>query len=134
MARHFVEATGKRSERVPAAWRPARMISLACCLASIRWLDGDTILVSLRDMLTDITSKMLHEKTGQVLDRLRQGERFRVLRDGTPDGILLPASDAVDPEWSEIMAEVWSAQKPTHPIPNPVLKERKTRKYAARLR
>lgn len=85
-------------------------------------------------MLTDITSKMLHEKTGQVLDRLRRGERFRVLRDGSPDGILLPASDAIDPQWSEIMAEVWAVQKRARPTPNPVLKERKGRKYAARLR
>ena len=32
-------------------------------------LDGDTILVSLVTMITDITSKTLHEKTGQVLTR-----------------------------------------------------------------
>ena len=32
--------------------------------------------------MTDLTSKVLHEKTGQVLDRARQGERFRILREG----------------------------------------------------
>ena len=86
-------------------------------------------------MTTDITSKLLHEKTGQVLDRLRRGERFRVIRDGEPDAFLIPASESADPEWSEIMAEVWAAQK--HPRParkNPVLIERKRRNHAARLR
>jgi antitoxin (DNA-binding transcriptional repressor) of toxin-antitoxin stability system len=86
-------------------------------------------------MTTDITSKTLHEKTGQVLDRLRRGERFRVLRDGEPDGFLVPLAEAIDPAWSEIMAEGWAARKQPRPTrKNPVLKERKARKYAARLR
>ena len=100
-----------------------------------RRLDDDTRLVSLNTMTTDITSKTLHERTGQVLDRLRRGERFRVLRDGEPDGFLVPVAEAIDPEWPEIMAEVWAARK--HPKPNrenPILKERKGRGYAARLR
>jgi prevent-host-death family protein len=85
--------------------------------------------------MTDVTSKMLHEKTGQLLDRARQGERFRVLREGRPDAFLIPAAEAIDPEWTEIMAEVWKAQKSSGPKrPNPVLEERKARKYAARLR
>jgi antitoxin (DNA-binding transcriptional repressor) of toxin-antitoxin stability system len=85
--------------------------------------------------MTDVTSKMLHEKTGQLLDRARQGERFRVLRDGRPDAFLIPAAEAVDPEWTEIMAEVWKAQKKPGPKRhNPILKERKRRSYAARLR
>ncbi len=86
-------------------------------------------------MTTDRTSKVLHEKTGQLLDRLRQGERFRVLRDGEPNGFLVPVSESVDPGWPEIMAEVWAAQKQSKPTrKNPVLKERKARNYAARLR
>jgi len=90
--------------------------------------------VSFRDM-TDVTSKMLHEKTGQLLDRARRGERFRVLGDGQPDAFLIPAAEEVDPEWSEIMAEVWTAQKANDETrPNPVLRERRSRKYAARLR
>jgi prevent-host-death family protein len=85
--------------------------------------------------MTDVTSKMLHEKTGQLLDRARQGERFRVLREGRPDAFLIPAAEAIDPEWTEIMAEVWKAQeKPGPKRANPILKERKTRNYAARLR
>lgn len=84
--------------------------------------------------MTDVTSKMLHEKTGQLLDRARQGERFRVLRDGRPDAFLIPAAESVDPEWSEIMEEVWKAQKRDGTKrPNPVLRERKRRKYAARV-
>ena len=86
-------------------------------------------------MTTDITSKTLHEKTGQVLDRLRRGERFRVLRDGKPDGFLVPLAEAIDPAWPEIMAEVWAARKQPKPTrANPVLKERKARNHAARLR
>ncbi len=85
--------------------------------------------------MTEITSKGLHEKTGQVLDRARQGERFRVVRGGQPDAFLIPPSDAVDPEWKEIMAEVWAAQEQVGPTrPNPVLLERKARRYAARVR
>ena len=78
---------------------------------------------------------MLHEKTGQLLDRARQGERFRVLRRGRPDAFLIPAAGAIDPEWTEIMADVWKAQKAPGPKrANPILKERKARNYAARLR
>jgi antitoxin (DNA-binding transcriptional repressor) of toxin-antitoxin stability system len=85
--------------------------------------------------MTDVTSKMLHEKTGQLLDRARQGERFRILREGRADAFLVPASEAVDPEWKEIMAEVWKAQKAPGPRQsNPVLRERKARRYAARVR
>jgi len=85
--------------------------------------------------MTDVTSKMLHEKTGQLLDRARQGEKFRVLRGGKPDAFLVPASETLDPEWPEIMAEVWGAQKKPGPTrPNPILRERKARKYAARVR
>jgi prevent-host-death family protein len=85
--------------------------------------------------MTDVTSKTLHEKTGQLLDRARQGERFRILRDGKPDAYLVPASEGVDPDWPEIMAEVWKAQKSPGKIRrNPVLKERKARDYGARVR
>jgi antitoxin (DNA-binding transcriptional repressor) of toxin-antitoxin stability system len=47
-------------------------------------------------MMTDITSKTLHEKTGQILDRLRRGERFRVLRDGEPEGFIVPVEEPID--------------------------------------
>jgi antitoxin (DNA-binding transcriptional repressor) of toxin-antitoxin stability system len=98
-------------------------------------LDGDTWEVSIKGYMTDVTSKLLHEKTGQLLDRARQGERFRILRDGRAEAFLVPATEAVDPEWKEIMSEVWKAQKgPGSKRPNPILKERRARNYAARLR
>ena len=85
--------------------------------------------------MTDVTSKMLHEKTGQLLDRARRGERFRILRGGQPDAYLVPAAEGLDPQWQEIMAEVWETQKSRDKTrPNPVLKERKSRRYASRLR
>lgn len=85
--------------------------------------------------MTDVTSKVLHEKTGQLLDRARQGERFRIIRDGRPDAFLIPAGETIDPEWTEIMAEVWEAQrKPGSKRANPILKERRARRYASRLR
>ena len=78
---------------------------------------------------------MLHEKTGQLLDRARQGERFRILRDGLAEAFLLPAGEAVDPEWPEIMAEVWKAQREAGPRrANPILKERRSRNYGAGVR
>lgn len=85
--------------------------------------------------MADVTSKMLHEKTGRILDRVRRGERIRVIRDGKPEAHLIPAEESKDPEWSEIMADVWAAAKlPGSRRPNPILAERKKRNYAARLR
>ena len=52
--------------------------------------------------MKDVTSKTLHEKTGQLLDRARQGERFRILRDGRAEAFLVPAGEAVDSEWTDI--------------------------------
>lgn len=86
-------------------------------------------------MISDVNSKVLHQKTGHLLDRVRRGESFRVIRHGKPDAFLVPPSKAIDPEWPEIMAEVWAAQKEDAPArPNPVLRERKRRNYAAHLR
>ncbi len=85
--------------------------------------------------MTDVSSKVLHEKTGQILDRARQGERFRILREGRADAFLVPAGEEIDPEWPEIMGEVWKAQKARGPKrQNPILKERKAHNYAARVR
>jgi len=85
--------------------------------------------------MTEVTSKLLHEKTGQLLDRVRRGERFKIVRDGVPDGYLVPASESVDPEWSEIMSEVWAIRaKGGTTRPNPILAERKKRNYAPGLR
>lgn len=85
--------------------------------------------------MTDVTSKVLHEKTGQLLDRTRRGERFRVLREGKPEAVLLPLADQVDPSWDEIMADVRAARaEAAERTPNPVLAERSRRNYAAHLR
>jgi antitoxin (DNA-binding transcriptional repressor) of toxin-antitoxin stability system len=85
--------------------------------------------------MTNVSSKVLHEKTGQILDRARQGERFRIVRDGRADAFLIPAGEEIDPEWPEIMEEVWKAQKARGAKrQNPILKERKARDYAARVR
>jgi antitoxin (DNA-binding transcriptional repressor) of toxin-antitoxin stability system len=97
-------------------------------------LDGDTDLVSISKM-TSITSKELHEQTGAWLDRVKQGQRFRVLRGGEADALLVPATEQVDPPWDEIMAEVRRARTQAKaPRPNPVLAERRKRHYAAGLR
>ena len=97
-------------------------------------VDGDTDLVSIPNMIS-ITSKDLHERTGALLDRVKQGQRFRVMRGGEADALLVPASDQVDPPWDEIMAEVRKARaQPKPPRPNPVLAERRKRHYAAGVR
>jgi antitoxin (DNA-binding transcriptional repressor) of toxin-antitoxin stability system len=97
-------------------------------------VDGDTVLVSISDM-TSITSKELHEQTGAVLDRVKQGQRFRVTRGGEADALLVPVNEQIDPSWDDIMADVRKARaqgKPLHS--NPILAERRKRHYAARLR
>ena len=85
--------------------------------------------------VTSITSKELHERTGAFLDRVKRGQRFRVLRGGQADALLIPATEQIDPPWHEIMADVRKARagdKPTRS--NPILAERKKRSYAARVR
>ncbi len=85
--------------------------------------------------MTSITSKELHEQTGAFLDRVKQGQRFRVLRRGEPDALLVPAIDQIDPPWGEIMAELRKARAQSKPArPNPILAERRKRNHAARLR
>lgn len=85
--------------------------------------------------MTSITSKELHEQTGALLDRVKQGQRFRVVRGGEADALLVPVTDQIDPSWDEIMAEVRKARaQGKQPRPNPILAERRKRNYAARLR
>jgi antitoxin (DNA-binding transcriptional repressor) of toxin-antitoxin stability system len=85
--------------------------------------------------VTSITSKQLHEQTGAFLDRVKQGQRFRILRGGEADALLVPALQNIDPSWDQIMAEVRRARAQRKPVcPNPVLAERKKRNYAARIR
>lgn len=83
--------------------------------------------------MTSRTSKELHERTGALSDQVKQGQRFRVMRGGKPDALLVPATDQIDPPWDEIMAEVRKARAQGKPSrPNPILAERKKRNYAAR--
>jgi antitoxin (DNA-binding transcriptional repressor) of toxin-antitoxin stability system len=97
-------------------------------------VDGDTILVSIMHM-TSITSKELHEKTGALLDRVKQGQRFKVVRGGEADALLVPATDQIDPSWDEIMAEVRKSRaQGGRTRPNPILAERKKRNHATRVR
>jgi antitoxin (DNA-binding transcriptional repressor) of toxin-antitoxin stability system len=85
--------------------------------------------------MTSITSKDLHERTGALLDRVKQGQRFRVLRGGKADALLVPANEQVDPTWDELMADVRNARAQAHlQRPNPILAERRQRRYAARVR
>ncbi len=85
--------------------------------------------------MKSITSKELHEQTGALLDRVKQGQRFRVLRGGEADALLVPVTDQIDPSWEEIMAEVRRTRAQAKPVrPNPILAERRNRNYAARIR
>jgi antitoxin (DNA-binding transcriptional repressor) of toxin-antitoxin stability system len=97
-------------------------------------VDGEPILMSIVAM-TSITSKELHEQTGALLDRVKQGQRFRVLRGGKADALLVPANEQVDPTWDELMADVRKVRAQGHSCqPNPILAERRKRHYATRLR
>jgi antitoxin (DNA-binding transcriptional repressor) of toxin-antitoxin stability system len=85
--------------------------------------------------MTSITSKELHEQTGALLDLVKQGQRFRVLRGGKADALLVPVSDQVDPPWDEIMEDVRKARAQGKSLDsNPILVERKKRHHAARPR
>lgn len=96
--------------------------------------DCDTVLVSISDV-TSITSKELHERTGALLDQVKRGQRFRVVRGGEADALLIPATERIDPPWDEIMTEVRRAraQGRTH-RPNPILAERRRRKDVTGIR
>lgn len=85
--------------------------------------------------MDEITLKTLHENTSRCLDRVRRGEKLRILRNGKPDALLVPVDESADPSWDAIMAEVRMARERSEkPRPNPILAERKKRNYAARLR
>jgi antitoxin (DNA-binding transcriptional repressor) of toxin-antitoxin stability system len=85
--------------------------------------------------MTEIASKQLHEQTAAMLDRAKGGQRMRVIRNGRPAALLIPANEEIDPSWEEIMAEVRKVRAQGAPTrPNPVLAERRKRHYAARVR
>jgi antitoxin (DNA-binding transcriptional repressor) of toxin-antitoxin stability system len=87
------------------------------------------------ETMTEITSKQLHEQTAAMRDRAKGGQRMKVIRNGGPTALLIPANEEIDPSWDEIMAEVRKARGQGGPArPNPVLAERRKRHYAARVR
>ncbi len=79
-----------------------------------------------------ITAKQLHRETKAVLNQLEQGESLLITRNGRTIGRIEPvAAAAGQPGWTEIMAEVWKAQrgvKSRERVANPVLQERQRRK------
>jgi antitoxin (DNA-binding transcriptional repressor) of toxin-antitoxin stability system len=78
-----------------------------------------------------ITAKQLHQETKAVLNQLEQGESLLITRNGRTIGRIEPLAAGEQPAWSEIMAEVWRAQKGVKSrdrVPNPVLQERRRRR------
>ena len=78
-----------------------------------------------------ITAKQLHQETKAVLNQLEQGESLLITRNGRTVGRIEPVSAAEPASWSDIMAEVWRAQKSiksSERVPNPVLQERQRRR------
>jgi antitoxin (DNA-binding transcriptional repressor) of toxin-antitoxin stability system len=82
-------------------------------------IDGDTILVTISNVKS-ITCKELHERTGAVLDQVKHGQRFRVLRGGGTHAFLVPATRKARAQAKSL-------------LPNPILAERKKRKHATRV-
>ena len=89
--------------------------------------------------MTEVTSKRLHEQTGAVLDMVGRGQRVRVIRNGKPAAVIVPANEKVDPSWGEIMADVWEAARKSRAEraltrPNPIIEERRKRNFALQIR
>ena len=78
-----------------------------------------------------ITAKQLHQETKAVLNQLEQGESLLITRNGRTIGRIEPLAAPEPPDWNDIMAEVWRAQKnvkSSNRVPNPVLQERQRRR------
>jgi len=78
-----------------------------------------------------ITAKQLHQETKSVLNQLEQGETLLVTRNGRTIGRMEPLAAAELPGWTDLMAEIWRAQKDVKSsdrVPNPVLRERQRRR------
>ncbi len=98
-----------KSEMCVIAARASLGIALDIGHRCVNAIDGEPVLVFIVDV-TSITSKELHEQTGALLDRVKQGQRFRVLLGGKTDALLVPATDQIDPPWDDIMADVRKAR------------------------
>lgn len=82
-------------------------------------------------LVSTITAKQLHQETKAVLNQLERGETLLVTRNGRTVARLEPLSIPVQSDWSEIMGEVWLAQKNIKAagrVKNPVLLERQRRR------
>jgi len=81
--------------------------------------------------VSTITAKQLHQDTKTVLNQLEQGESLLITRNGRTIGRIEPLAAPEPPDWNDIMAEVWRAQKSvksSNRVPNPVLQERQRRR------
>jgi len=81
--------------------------------------------------VSTITAKRLHQETKAVLNQLERGESLIITRNGRAIGQMRPATAKTTPGWSDIMGEVWQAQKAIKAagrVSNPVLKERQRRR------
>jgi antitoxin (DNA-binding transcriptional repressor) of toxin-antitoxin stability system len=76
-----------------------------------------------------LNARILHNETSDVLDQVERGGRFQVQRNGKTIARLVPAHEPEEKPWSEIMAEVWEAQKTARgKSKNPVLAERQRKR------
>jgi antitoxin (DNA-binding transcriptional repressor) of toxin-antitoxin stability system len=79
-----------------------------------------------------ITAKQLHQETKAVLNQLERGESLLVTRNGRAVARIEPLAGAAgQPDWEDVMDEVWRAQKTVKAsarIRNPVLQERRRRR------
>lgn len=81
--------------------------------------------------MSTITAKQLHQETKAVLNQLEQGESLLITRNGRTIGRIEPLAAAENLGWTDIMAEIWRAQKSvksSERVSNPVLRERQRRR------
>jgi antitoxin (DNA-binding transcriptional repressor) of toxin-antitoxin stability system len=77
-----------------------------------------------------LNARQLHNQTSAVLDEVARGKSFEIARNGKIIGKLEPVSDGKESNWSDIMSEVWAAQKKARGrMRNPVLAERERRRH-----
>jgi antitoxin (DNA-binding transcriptional repressor) of toxin-antitoxin stability system len=81
--------------------------------------------------VSTITAKQLHLETKSVLNQLEQGESLVITRNGRTIGRIEPLAVPKSRGWTDIMGEVWRAQKSVKSVDrvaNPVLQERQRRR------
>ena len=81
--------------------------------------------------MSTVSAKRLHQETKAVLNQLEQGESLLITRNGRPIGRIEPMVGGTVPDWEEVMADVWQAQKrvkSAERVSNPVIAERARRR------